>query len=57
MEGLQAVKKCKRVFLEAYTSILGVNKEALEEYYGKEITVADRNCVESQSEMMMADAR
>jgi len=27
--GLAAVKKCKRVFLEAYTSILLVDKEKL----------------------------
>ena len=27
--GLTAVKKCKRVFLEAYTSILLVDKEKL----------------------------
>ena len=29
VRGLQAVKKCKRVFLEAYTSILLVEKEKL----------------------------
>ncbi len=29
VRGLQAVKKCKRVFLEAYTSILLVEKEQL----------------------------
>ena len=29
VRGLQAVKKCKRVFLEAYTSILLVDKDKL----------------------------
>ena len=29
VRGLQAVRKCKRVFLEAYTSILLVEKEKL----------------------------
>ena len=29
VRGLQAVKKCKRVFLEAYTSILLVEKDKL----------------------------
>ena len=29
IRGLHAVKRCKRVFLEAYTSILLVNKEKL----------------------------
>ena len=30
VNGLEAVKKCERVYLEAYTSILGVPKERLE---------------------------
>jgi hypothetical protein len=29
VKGLEAVRKCTKVFLEAYTSILGVNKEKL----------------------------
>lgn len=29
VKGLQAVKRCSRVYLEAYTSILTVGKEAL----------------------------
>lgn len=29
VKGLQAVKSCSRVYLEAYTSILTVGKEAL----------------------------
>jgi diphthine synthase len=29
VKGLSIVKKAKRVYLEAYTSILGVGKEAL----------------------------
>ena len=34
VNGLEAVKKCERVYLEAYTSILGVPKERLEALYG-----------------------
>ena len=33
--GLDAVKKSKHVFLEHYTSILGVGKEKLEAFYEK----------------------
>jgi diphthine synthase len=33
--------------LEYYTSVLGVKKEKLEEFYGVSITLADRNMVES----------
>ncbi|CAK0764995.1 diphthine synthase [Coccomyxa viridis] len=56
VRGLQAVKKCRRVFLEAYTSILLVEKEKLEHFYGKDIIVADREMVESQIEVILKDA-
>ena len=56
VRGLNAVKRCKRVFLEMYTSILGVDTAKLESFYGKKIEVADRDCVESRSDMMMEDA-
>lgn len=29
VKGLEAIKKCKRVYLEAYTSLLTVGKESL----------------------------
>ena len=32
VKGLAIVKKCKRVYLEAYTSILTVGKDALVSY-------------------------
>lgn len=47
--GLEAVKGCERVYLEAYTSLLLVPKERLEEFYGKEVIVADREMVEMVS--------
>jgi diphthine synthase len=47
LKGLESIQKCSKVFLEAYTSILGVNKEKLEKFYGKEILEADRECCES----------
>lgn len=50
VRGLNIVKNADRVFLEAYTSVLGVEKERLEEFYGKRITVADRDMVEQQVE-------
>uniref|UniRef100_A0A671SXH5 diphthine methyl ester synthase n=1 Tax=Sinocyclocheilus anshuiensis TaxID=1608454 RepID=A0A671SXH5_9TELE len=37
VKGLEIVRQCSRVYLEAYTSILTVGKEALEEYYGHEL--------------------
>lgn len=38
-----------RVYLEAYTSLLLVPKERLEDFYGKEVIVADREMVEMVS--------
>uniref|UniRef100_A0A3P8TSH2 diphthine methyl ester synthase n=1 Tax=Amphiprion percula TaxID=161767 RepID=A0A3P8TSH2_AMPPE len=56
VKGLQAVKSCSRVYLEAYTSILTVGKEALEEYYGKELILADRDLVEQGADEILKDA-
>ncbi|XP_063747974.1 LOW QUALITY PROTEIN: diphthine methyl ester synthase [Eleginops maclovinus] len=56
VKGLQAVRGCSRVYLEAYTSILTVGKEALEEYYGKPLILADRDLVEQQAEEILKDA-
>ena len=55
VRGLKLVQNADRVFLEAYTSVLGVNKERLEEVYGKPIIVADRDMVEQQVEEMMLE--
>ncbi|XP_064625567.1 diphthine methyl ester synthase-like [Lineus longissimus] len=54
VKGLSIVRKCRRVYLEAYTSILGVGKEALEKFYGREVILADRDMVEQQSDELFA---
>lgn len=56
LRGLETVKKCQRIYLEAYTSILLVQKEKLEELYGKEVILADREMVESSSDEILKDA-
>ncbi|KAI8143181.1 diphthine synthase [Fennellomyces sp. T-0311] len=56
VKGLKAVQNSERVYLEAYTSILTVGKEKLEEYYGKQVIIADREMVESESDSILADA-
>ncbi len=53
LRGLEIVKKCDVVYLEQYTSILGVKKEALEELYGKEVLVAPRDIIEKQAEELL----
>ncbi|KAI0684835.1 Diphthine synthase [Cytidiella melzeri] len=56
VRGLEAVKGCTRVYLEAYTSVLMVQKERLEAYYGKDLIVADRDMVETESDEILRDA-
>mmetsp|Transcript_24902 Transcript_24902/g.23908 ORF Transcript_24902/g.23908 Transcript_24902/m.23908 type:complete len:321 (-) Transcript_24902:90-1052(-) len=50
VRGLEAIRSSDLVFLEAYTSILSVDVKKLEEFYGREIIVADRNFVECQAQ-------
>lgn len=57
VRGLEAVRSCEKIFLEAYTSILGVDKNRLEEFYGKSIDLADRELVESGSDNILGEAR
>lgn len=56
VKGLEAVKSCDRVYLEAYTSILMVDKEKLEDFYGKQVIVADREMVEQEADVILKDA-
>lgn len=57
VRGLAAVKKCKRVYLEAYTSILmSADKKTLEDFYGREVILADREMVESESDKILENA-
>jgi diphthine synthase len=57
VKGLEVVKKASRVYLEAYTSILLVDQSVLESFYGRSITVADREMVESNSDEILRDAQ
>lgn len=56
VKGLEAVKGSQRVYLEAYTSLLLIPKEKLEEFYGKEVIVADREMVEMEADKILAGA-
>ena len=50
LKGLAAIKKCKKVYLENYTSRLNCSLTKLEKLYKKKIILADRSLVESQAE-------
>ncbi|KAM4641194.1 diphthine methyl ester synthase isoform 2-T2 [Discoglossus pictus] len=56
VKGLEVIRRCSRVYLEAYTSILTVGKEALEEFYGRELILADRDTVEQEADEILRDA-
>ncbi|KAL8701422.1 MAG: hypothetical protein Q9201_004906 [Fulgogasparrea decipioides] len=56
VKGLNVVKAAQRVYLEAYTSILVVDKVRLEAYYGRPVILADREMVESSSDDILAGA-
>lgn len=47
VRGLETVKSCDFVYMEYYTSILNINLENLSKFYGKEITLADREMIEN----------
>lgn len=57
VKGLECVKSCSKIFLEYYTSVLGVDKSILEEFYGKSIELADRDFVETQAESIYTAAK
>ncbi|KAI9847617.1 MAG: diphthine synthase [Sclerophora amabilis] len=56
VKGLEAVKTADRVYLEAYTSILLVDRSKLEAYYGRPVIEADREMVENSSDDILAGA-
>lgn len=57
VRGLETVRKCKRVYLEAYTSILmAADQASLEKFYGREIIIADRELVETGADQILDGA-
>lgn len=56
VKGLEIVKRCERVYLESYTSILTCGQEKLEEFYGRPLIIADRELVEQGADAILAGA-
>jgi len=50
VKGRKIVQEADLIYLEAYTSVLGVDKEKLEEAFGVTISLADRDTVEQKAE-------
>lgn len=62
LRGLEAVRRCSKVFMEAYTSLLSFGLSSnglstLENLYEKSITVADREMVEEKADEMLLESR
>jgi diphthine synthase len=56
VNGLETIRKSKRVYLEAYTSILSVNHKELEDYYNCSLIIADRELVEQSADVILEGA-
>lgn len=56
LRGLDVVRACAKVYLEAYTSVLGVDVEALERLYEKPVVVCDRRFVEQGVDAVLDEA-
>ncbi|MFC1741370.1 diphthine synthase [Nanoarchaeota archaeon] len=56
VKGLEIIKRSAKVWLEGYTSILQCGVDRLEEFYGREVVVADRDRVEKKADDILADA-
>lgn len=52
LKGLEAIKKCKYVYLENYTSKLNADIKKLEKLYNKKIILAGRELVENSEEII-----
>lgn len=62
LRGLETVKKCSKVYMEAYTSLLSfglssTGKSTLENIYGKSIIIADRETVEEKADDILSEAQ
>ncbi|XP_037030774.1 diphthine methyl ester synthase [Bradysia coprophila] len=56
VKGLEIIKKCERVYLESYTSILTCGQKALEDFYGRPLIIADRDLVEQEAATILDGA-
>lgn len=56
LRGLESVKKCTKLYLEYYTSVLGIDNKKLSDFYGVPVILADRSMVESEAEQIYEPA-
>ena len=56
LNALEVLKSCEYVYLECYTSNIGFDIRNLEKLIGKTVVLADRNLVESNSDILIENA-
>ncbi|MBT3813902.1 diphthine synthase [Candidatus Woesearchaeota archaeon] len=57
VKGLEIVKKCDKVYLESYTSLLQCSVKDLEQFYDQEIIIANREMTEQGDEKIISEAK
>lgn len=57
VEGFEIIKKCKKVYLENYTSVIEPTLEELESFFGRKLVVVERDFVENKIESIFENAR
>ncbi|MEK6939874.1 MAG: diphthine synthase [Nanoarchaeota archaeon] len=57
VKGLEIIKKCDKVYLENYTSLLQCSISDLEKFYGKKVILADRTTAEQKDEEIVKEAK
>lgn len=57
VKGLEIVRKCSKVYLENYTSLLQCSQETLEKFYGKKLTPAGRALLEESADQIVEEAK
>ena len=57
LKGLEIVKKCDKVYLENYTSLLQCSVSDLENLYGNKVILADRITAEQKDEEIVTEAK
>ena len=57
LRGLETIKRCDKIYLEYYTSILNCPIIKLEELYNKKIIIADRELAENRIEEIVKSAK
>lgn len=57
VKGLELIKRCDKVYLENYTSLLQCSIQDLEHFYGKKVILADRTIAEQKDEEILREAK